>query len=450
MLVSISFSSLPMDHLKHNDQLQLQREFHQNHDLSLLLKPWPIVAIESANSAKVTVFPTLRIWQHKPIHSLSLRAAGQWDKLLIMVEPVIVNEPQGPDLLGTDYVRSGISGRITNGFIRYENDLITMQMGRAPLFWGQSLGHSIIQSTVAPSYDHIDLHLKFNRFRLEILSGQLGSELLHGERIKRNIAGHRLTWLSKNEKLFASFGEYIVYTGLNRGFEWHYLNPVVPYFFTDLEGDEESSVNSDNDNSILFASMRYVYKPNLSFFGELIIDDFQVDDNNLQDGLGYKIGVDGAFDISGKSLTWVLEWTIINSWTYIHHGQFTSWQNRGHALGFSYGPDLNSFHIQVDVEISKSLSFNMVANWLEKGSNTFSTPWENSDNKDDPFPQPPVTDHALLVTSVSWFWKYGIVETGWSNYDFPNKIAFSDPESKTEGSFFLKALFYYDFGFNLQ
>jgi len=35
-----------------------------------------------------------------------------------------------------------------------------------------------------------------------------------------------------------------------------------------------------------------------------------------------------------------------------------------------------------------------------------STPWGNSDNKDDPFPKPPVTDHALLVTSVSWFWKY--------------------------------------------
>ena len=345
MLVSISFSTLPMDHLKHNDQLQLQREFRQNHDLSLLLKPWPIIAIASANSAKVTAFPTLRIWQHKPIHSLSLRATGQWDKVLIMVEPVIVNEPHGPDLLGTDYVRSGTSGRITNAFIRYENDLITMQMGRAPLFLGQSLGHSIIQSIITPSFDHMYLQLKFNQFRLEILSGQLGSEFLQGERIKRNIAGHRLTWLSKNKKLFASFGEQIVYTGLNRGFEWHYLNPFVPYFFTALEGDEEENTNGDNDNSILFATMRYVYKPQLSIFGELLIDDFQVDDNNYQNGLGFQLGADGAFDISGKSITWVLEWTRINSWTHIHQGQFTSWQNRGHALGYPYGPDLNSFHI---------------------------------------------------------------------------------------------------------
>jgi len=458
-LVSFLCASKPSNPLQPLTQHRSQISFRQNHDLSIFQESWPIIQISDPNNNNVqlTAISAFRLWNNNPIQLLAIQAAGQWETLSLMVEPVIVNDPYGPDLLGTDYVRSGISGRITNGFIRYENDLITMQMGRAPLFWGQSIEHSIIQSTVTPSYDHMDLHLKFNRFRLEILSGQLGSESLQGERIKRNIAGHRLTWLSKNEKLFASFGEKIIYTGINRGFEWHYLNPFVPYFFTALEGDQESNVNSDNDNSILFAAMRYVYKPNLSFFGELLIDDFQVDDNNYQDGLGYKIGADGAFDISGKPLTWVLEWTSINSWTYIHHGQFTSWQNRGHAIGFPYGPDLRSLYFQADMWVSKALLLNIESDWLEKGSNTLSTGWGNVDNKDDPFPKPPITDHALLVISVSWFLKYarlpdwqGMLQAGWSNYDFPNKIAFSDPESKTEGSFFLKAQFYYDFGFNLQ
>ena len=300
-----------------------------------------------------------------------------------------------------------------------------------------------------PSYDHFDMQFNFGQFRLEILSGQLGSEELNGNRIKRNIAGHRLTWLSKNKRLFASFGEQIIYTGLNRGFEWYYLNPFVPYFFTALEGDEETSDDGDNDNSILFATIRYVLKPNLSFFGELIIDDFQVDDNNLQNGLGYKIGADGAFAISGKPITWVVEWTRINSWTYIHHGQFTSWQNRGHAIGYPYGPDLNSFHVQANAQISETLLLNIEANWLEKGSNTLSTEWGNSDNKDDPFLSLPVKIHKLLSTSLSWFWKYGMLEAGWSNYDFPNKIAFSDTQTIINGSLFFNAQFFYTLGFNL-
>ena len=281
--------------------------------------------------------------------------------------------------------------------------------------------------------------MNFGRFQLELLAGQLGSELLNGKRIKRNIAGHRLTFLSKNGKLLAGLGEQIIYTGQNRGIELHYLNPVVPYFFTALEDDEENSSEGDNDNSIVFATIRYVPKPKLSFFGELIIDDFQVDDNNYQDELGYKIGIDGAFTITGKPVTWALEWTSINSWTYIHHGQFTSWQNRGHALGFPYGPDLKSLHIQADMWVSKALLLNIESDWLEKGSNTLATKWGNADNKNDPFPKLPVTSHTLLVTSLSWYWKYGIIEAGWSNYQFPNRIAFNNPHSKAEGSFFMKA-----------
>ena len=99
--------------------------------------------------------------------------------------------------------------------------------------------------------------------------------------------------------------------------------------------------------------------------------------------------------------------------------------------------------------ISKTLLLNIEADWLEKGSNTLSTKWGNANNKDDPFPKPPVTRHTLLATSLSWYWHHGIVEAGWSNYPFPNEIAYSDPHLKAEGSLFLKAQFFYNFGFSL-
>jgi len=542
LIISILFTSL----------LTAGDSFHQTITTQNQVEVPPSISHPKPN-VKLSAISAFHLWNNAPIKSISIQAAGQWEELSILVEPVIVNEPYGSDILGVDYTRSGISGRITNAFVRYENDLLTFQLGRAPVHWGSiisSTGIDIGRQSVLPSealvqngfksnienqtsnienhksniinyispspmshlpfsmpppsYDHFDMQFKFGQFRLEIFSGQLGSEelsqqslnkksslleppfsracpvpkvgvigclnpelvsgktqrgkifrssladvILNGNRIKRNIAGHRLTWLSKNKKLFASFGEQIIYTGISRGFEWHYLNPFVPYFFTALEADEESSETGDNDNSILFATFRYVIKPNLSIFGELLVDDFQVDDNNYQDGLGFQIGADGAIKISEKTITWSLDWTRINSWTYIHHGQFTSWQNRGHSLGYPYGPDLNSVHIQADIEISKSLSFNIEADWLEKGSNTLFTPWGNADNKDEPFPKPPVTHHSLLVTSLSWYWKYGILEAGWSNYDFPNKIAFNDPQSKTEGSLFLNVQFFYTLDFNL-
>ena len=99
--------------------------------------------------------------------------------------------------------------------------------------------------------------------------------------------------------------------------------------------------------------------------------------------------------------------------------------------------------------VSKALLINIESDWLEKGSNTLSTEWGNADNKNDPFPKPPVTNHALFATSLGWYWKYGIIEAGWSNYDFPNKIAFNDPQAKNDGSFFLKVQLFCKFGFDL-
>ena len=133
-----------------------------------------------------------------------------------------------------------------------------------------------------------------------------------------------------------------------------------------------------------------------------------------------------------------------------YHGEFTSWQNRGHALGYLYGPDLRSLYLQADMQINKSLLVNIEADLLEKGSNTLSTEWENNDNKDNHFPKPPVTHHTLLTTSLSWYWQYGIIEAGWSNHDFPNKIAFNDQQAKNDGSFFLKAQLFCEFGFDLK
>jgi len=265
ILFSFLCASKPSNHLQPLTRHHSQSVFRQYHDLSIFQESQPFIQTGEQN-VQLSTISAFRIWNNDPIQSFSLQAAGQWDELSLMVEPVIVNEPYGSDILGVDYTRSGLSGRITNAFIRYKNELISLQLGRAPVLWGQSLNHSIIQTGSAPTYDHVGLHLNFGHFQLEMLAGQLGSEILYGERIKRNIAGHRLTWLSKGGMLLAGFGEQIIYTGENRGMEWHYLNPAVPYFFSALEGDDESL---NNDNSILFATIRYVPKPYLSFFGEL-------------------------------------------------------------------------------------------------------------------------------------------------------------------------------------
>ena len=152
----------------------------------------------------------------------------------------MVHDAYGKKVLGVDYMRGGVSGRLVNAFLRYQLKNAVIQLGRSPIWWGQSWESSIIQSGYYPPYDHVDFRFSLGNFQLELLAGQLGSEENDdGYRVKRHITGHRITWLPAHKKWIIGFGEQIIYTGVNRGIEWFYLNPVVPYFFTALEDDEE-------------------------------------------------------------------------------------------------------------------------------------------------------------------------------------------------------------------
>ena len=47
----------------------------------------------------------------------------------------------------------------------------------------------------------------------------------------------------------------IIYTGLNRNFDFTYANPFIPYFLNGLEADRKDIIN-DNDNSIIFFNVK--------------------------------------------------------------------------------------------------------------------------------------------------------------------------------------------------
>ena len=132
------------------------------------------------------------------------------------------------------------------------------------------------------------------------------------------------------------------------------------------------------DNSILFAYGRYKLNFSLSIYVEIIVDDFQVDQTSRDHALGYKMGFDGRSRLLDKNFTWFLEWTKIDSWTYIHHGQYTSWQNRGHSIGFPYGPDSECMQVQFMGDFGKEFYLFCDLVYLKKGSNHLETDWDNT------------------------------------------------------------------------
>jgi len=407
----------------------------------------------------IQLLPKTKLWNNKPQSEVRIWASSFWNNLSIMVEPVIVSNPYGPSILGTNDTRifssSGVSGRLNNSFVRYRNDNLSFQLGRSPIWWGNPWESSIIQSGSAPSYDHFDIRFNFNQFQLEVLAGQLGSEnSIEGDRIRRNIAGHRLTWIPENNKWVIGVGEQVIYTGINRSMEWWYLNPAVPYFFTALEEDEEIlNGERDNDNSILFIFGRYVIKPNISTYFEFIVDEFQTKKESIKkypNSLGLKFGIDGLYTILEKDIYFSIEYNKLDNWTYIHGGQFTNWQNRDHSIGYPYGPDLWSSEIQLETWVSNRVLLSFDWLYLNKGNNNLSTYWAAEGSAGLNFPSKPLSNYNFVDLYMSFYHTKGLIKMGISNNVFPHKIAFGNKENYNRDiTLYLEIQLIKGFGFNI-
>ncbi len=433
---------------------QIHESFRTLHDLSIykLFSPHDLQRDSLRENVQIGLSPELytggAIEDLQLFHLWGCANIKNWS---LLVEPVIVNDPNGQNVLGSSFTRFGMNGRIRNAFLRYTGQIFSIQIGRSPLYLGQNMSNSIVHTTTGPTYDHVITKINFGDFQFEFFSGQLGPDTANVDvRIKRLTAGHRMIWISKSNNLMISLGEQVIYTGQNRSVEFMYLNPFIPYFFAALEGDELQEPN-DNDNSIIYFTARYNLRPSFSLYTEIFIDDFQVDKSNLQNQIGLRFGADGALTLGRIPVTWEADFTKIDTWANIHYGQSTSWVNRGHALGYLYGSDLWSAHFQTDAWLTNTIQFHLDFTWLRKGNTTLQSAYDNwHETEMSPFPSEPVMDHQLLSVSFAYRSDLGNIEIGYSSIPFSNLIAYEGSEKSFERRLFLKYQYVLTKGFNIK
>ena len=347
---------------------------------------------------------------NKPKMMMNLFFYGKSNNISFFFEPMITNKDYGEKILGMDYERSGISGRIQKSYISIEKPLYTFRFGRFPIFWGESTFGSIIQSGLYPAYDNAMISYKFGKLKYDMLLGTLSSKKnSDGFLIRRYLSGKRIS-IQFNKSYSVSAGEQILYTGQNRQISIRYMNPFTPYFLTGLEENERDS-KSDNDNSMLFFHQRYVFNNNSSIFNELIIDDYQIDDSGLDHAIGVKLGYDKIFSFINNKCLLVLEYTNISPLTYIHHGEYTSWQNLNHNIGYPLGTDIENIQLKFYVKNKKNRIINIELDYLLKGENNTNSLWawnEILNNQNNL-----TTKHLFFKLGLIYNMNWGFIELAW-------------------------------------
>ena len=371
-------------------------------------------------------------FSYKPNRIMSLNWFIKIKNIEASIMPIFVNSAIKQAALGTNYDRNGISGRIEHSYIQYNKDIFSIKLGRGSSQILENPHHSIINSKRYPSFDKLSFKTKTKFWSFAFSFGQLGNEkMLDGSIVRRNISSHKFIFYINNKTRF-EIGEMILYSGINRNFEYVYMNPFIPYFLNGLESERKDLID-DNDNSILYVNYKASFKK-INYFIETIIDDYQIDNTGKKNALGMMIGFHNNMK---NPFSWLVEYVNINRWAYLHHGNYTSWEQRGSSLGFPYGPDTKSINFQGNLKLKNS-RFHFHLEYLEKGENNFFTSWGDG--------------HSIINENISYYlfsrysifkkYKNFILEFGWKNFSFPSEISHPRGEmDSTKGNYYLGVIY---------
>ena len=265
-----------------------------------------------------------------------------------------------PDYNGREW-RNGWTGEATNAYVLLQFGAAEILFGRDALRWGSSQNSSLLLSANAPSFDQVGLRIFAGPVTASSFFANLddmvlatptavapGDTLPAGTVINRQISGHRIA-VQISRAVQLGLAESIVYGGENRGLEPEYLIPGT-FFYAE-------QWNSGTNDNVLFSFTADVRpSPHFDLYGELLVDDFQIDSSAPSDEEPFEGGfIVGArvydpFGWSGTKLR--AEWAGVKPYTYNQDLPWNRYLYEGQYIGFDLGSDAQSF----DVELQRWLS----------------------------------------------------------------------------------------------
>ena len=153
----------------------------------------------------------------------------------------------------------------------------------------------------------------------------------------------------------------------HRGFEWHYLNPLIFYRAA------EQFIGSP-DNGMLGASIRWNFLRHLQLYGQGLLDDFNF--GNRVNGPGYwgnqwavQAGLKYYNAFSIPTLDLQAEYNRVRPYVYQHFNVVSSYTHYGAPLGHAAGGNVQDLHLMLRYHPFPAWNLQMVGSWTAQGRN---------------------------------------------------------------------------------
>ncbi len=301
-----------------------------------------------------------------------------------------IDESLAKDSTYTGKVWKGFAGDAAQAYLSFKLPWFNLFLGRESLSWGQNRLSSLILSPNSSPMDMLKLEGKWGFLKATSFFAQLDpveiTDSTGTSKIRRYLSAHRFSFKIK-EFLQVGFSETVIYGGRNRWFELYYLNPLLWFHGSQLNEDED-------DNTFLGFDFNFTPLRKLLFYGEFLIDDFQIEKKSTFDSepneLGYSLGLKLGDLLGLNGSEFNFEYLRINNRTYNQKYPWNRYIFKNKTIGNPLGPDADNFFISFGSYLRKGLEAKVSYELTRKGegkiTSSWNEPWLNVEDYHEKFP----------------------------------------------------------------
>jgi len=257
---------------------------------------------------------------------------------------------------------------------------IYVQLGHDRMFIGNGI-RSLIWSDYAAPQLYLRANVKvwklnymfqLNRMTADVIGNATG--LSNGKYPEKYVAFHHAS-INLGKKLNIGLFESVVFSprdsvnGQKAAFEWNYVNPVI--FYRAIEQQFGSA-----DNAIVGADFKWNAFKGVSFYGQLVLDEFLLKHIRARDGwwankFAGQMGVKyiDAFGVSNLDLQ--LEGNIVRPYTYSHNTRYASYTNYRQPIAHPLGANFRELVGVVEYQPLGKLNLTGKLIYVDGGSDYF-------------------------------------------------------------------------------
>lgn len=280
----------------------------------------------------------------------------------------------------------GLAGGVEEAFVYYRTNPLEITVGRFASFWGP---RNSLALTPNGAMDGLGYTVHWGRlalsYRLARLDGLNPDKDSVAQFENRYFVGHRLdVYLSRTLRL--GVFETTVFGGPGRQIDLYYLNPII--FFHSSQLNEGM-----NDNTFLGFDFSFKPRSGCRLYGQLLVDDFQIDKDSQGDQEPDQYGmILGAHIVNlWRSVDLKLEYSRVANWTFNQTLVRNRYLMDGHLIGGALGNDYDRLELNVTRWVGDDMAVSLGFTSLRQGegrvTDEWTAPWLETDGDySEPFP----------------------------------------------------------------